>query len=264
MTAKSLFARLGALAPFGSVNLFGMNILELIKDHALNILLPRACHCCGRDEPASYKLPLCEECMNGLAEPGPFVCARCGVNLPDGGTHCYSCRGSKASGFKCSLIRSALVFTPELRSLVHGFKYSGRVYLKNFLAEKMRGAFDKTAEFKTADIICPVPLHALKHRKRGYNQSALLAKILAQNKNIVYDDKILERKKNTSVQAKLKKAERIKNVEDAFVCRADVKGKIILLIDDVATTGSTLESCAAALKRAKAKKVYALTLAREE
>ena len=241
-----------------------MKVLELIKDHALNILLPRVCHCCGADQAASDKMPLCENCLNGLVEPGPHVCARCGINLPDGGNYCYSCRGSKAGGFKCSIIRSALVFTPELRGLVHGFKYSGRVYLQKFLAEKMREAFDKTPEFQTVDVICPVPLHALKLRKRGYNQSALLAQILARDKNIFYGDKILERNKNTSVQAKLKKAERIKNVENAFVCRADVKGKTILLIDDVATTGSTLEACAAALKTAKAKKVYALTLAREE
>ena len=87
---------------------------------------------------------------------------------------------------------------------------------------------------------------------------------MAENKNIFYDEKLLARKKNTSAQAKLKKADRIKNVEQAFECRGDVKGKIILLADDVCTTGSTLEACAAALKSAKAKKVYALTLAREE
>jgi len=241
-----------------------MKILELIKDHALNILLPKTCHCCGRDLPASYKEPLCGECRAGLKEPGPHICGRCGITLPDGGNRCYSCRGGKAAGFKCSLIRSALVFTPETRSLVHNFKYSGHVYLQKFLAEKMCAAFDKIPEFKTVEIICPVPLHAFKHRTRGYNQSALLARMLAHYKNIFYDEKLLARNKNTSAQAKLKKAERIKNVKEAFECRADVKGKIILLIDDVCTTGSTLEACAAALKSAKAKKVYALTLAREE
>ncbi|MDR0291705.1 MAG: ComF family protein [Elusimicrobium sp.] len=241
-----------------------MKILNFIKDHALNILLPRVCHGCERDLPASYKLPLCGDCNAALREPGPLICGRCGVTLPDGGNRCYSCRGVKAAGFKCSLIRSALVFTPEARSLVHNFKYGGHVYLQKFLAEKMRAAFDKTTEFKTVEIICPVPLHSFKQRRRGYNQSALLAQNLAENKNIFYDEKLLLRKKNTSAQAKLKKAERIKNVENAFECRADVKGKIILLVDDVCTTGSTLEACAAALKAAKAKKVYALTLAREE
>ena len=239
-------------------------MFKLIKDHILNILMPRVCHACGRDQRAADRLPLCETCLAGLKETGPHVCARCGVNLPDGGKFCYSCRGSKAQNFKCSLIRSALVFTPETRSLVHNFKYGGRVYLQKFLAGKLDAAFEKTPGFKTADIICPVPLHPFKLRSRGYNQSALLAEILAKNKSIFYEEKLLKRKKNTRAQAKLKKADRIKNTEDAFVCDKDVKGKIILLIDDVCTTGSTLEACARALKTAKAKKVYALTLAREE
>ena len=202
--------------------------------------------------------------MPGLKEPGPEICGRCGVTLPDGGKFCYYCRGSKAANFKCSKIRSGLVFTKEARSLVHNFKYNGHIYLQKFLAGKMRAVFEKVPEFQTVDAICPVPLHTFKRMRRGYNQSALLAEILAREKNIFYDEKLLSRKKNTSAQASLKKVERIKNVKEAFVCRGDAKGKTILIIDDVATTGSTLEACAAALKTAKAKKVYALTLAREE
>ncbi|MGB2578483.1 ComF family protein [Elusimicrobium simillimum] len=240
------------------------NFIIKVKNHILNILLPKTCHHCGRDLGADTVLPLCEDCLKRIKTPGPLICRRCGITLPSGGATCHNCRGVKEKKYKCSIIRSGFVFTPEVKSIIHNFKYNEHTYLGKFLTAAILLTFDETKEFENVDIIVPVPLHKLKQRIRGYNQSALIAARLAKNKNIIYDEKLLKRVKFTKSQAKLGRKDREKNTLEAFACTREVKGKIVLVIDDVATTGFTLEQCAIALKKAGAKKVYALTAAREE
>lgn len=111
----------------------------------------------------------------------------------------------------------------------------------------------------------PVPLHPKKLRERGYNQSGLLAKQLGLFLGLPVIENSLKRKRNTPPQTKIiSRDERWRNVSDAFVCNGgDVKGRNVLLIDDVCTTGATLDACAQALKSAGAISVWGLTLARE-
>ena len=113
-----------------------------------------------------------------------------------------------------------------------------------------------------ADVIIPVPLHAARLTERGYNQSALLARILSREVGVPIDETALVRAKATQQQATLNALERRKNVEDAFACRGNVTSKHVVLVDDVCTTGSTLEACAVALRAAGAASVWAFTLAR--
>ena len=108
-----------------------------------------------------------------------------------------------------------------------------------------------------------MPLHGIKFKARGYNQSELLAKELSAKLNIPYSFTVLKRIKNTKSQTKLSRAGRKENMQNAFEGLGKVKGKTVLITDDVCTTGSTLENCAHALKERGAKKVYALVLARE-
>ena len=114
-------------------------------------------------------------------------------------------------------------------------------------------------------MVVPVPLFPKRNRTRGYNQSELLAKNFAPRVGLTADTKSLVRIKNTVSQTTLGRMGRLANMKGAFSCKnpAAVKGKTVLLIDDVATTGATLEGCAAALKAAGAKKVMAYTFARE-
>ncbi|MFL7794769.1 MAG: ComF family protein [Anaerolineae bacterium] len=114
-----------------------------------------------------------------------------------------------------------------------------------------------------ADVIVPVPLHADRLRERGYNQAALLARELARQADLAIDEQVLVRKRATAPQVKLDANQRKENMRDAFCCPDDsLAGKRILLIDDVCTTGATLEACAAALLESGAHSVQALTLAR--
>ena len=231
----------------------------------LYVLLPNTCCGCRRDLPLDEQGPLCALCQPLVQGVGSFYCLRCGKPLPDGGAHCYQCRGSKAREFKCKIIRSAVVFGPQIRGVVHAWKYSGQTHWTNYLAELMHKTWPQYVDLAEAQVLIPVPLHHKKLKQRGYNQSVLLARRLGYLRGVPVDETSLIRSRNTPSQTQFGRAGRLQNMSGAFTCvQPDaVKGKIILLIDDVATTGATLEGCAQALKEAGAKKVMAYTLARE-
>lgn len=244
---------------------FNSKIYAWVKDALLHVILPNTCYACRGDLPFRRKEPLCQHCAQAVKKVEGLYCKRCGKPLSGGGAHCYRCRGSKAKNFKCKIIRSALIFGPEVRSLVHAFKYAHQSYLACFLAEEMLRKWPSYPELAQADVVIPVPLHAKKYKKRGYNQSFLLAKFLGEKLSLPVEDKVLQRVKDTPSQTGFGRLGRIENMKEAFQCPSvqQIKGKIVLLIDDVTTTGATLEACAVALRNAGAKKVMAYTLARE-
>jgi ComF family protein len=111
--------------------------------------------------------------------------------------------------------------------------------------------------------VVPVPLHAARLRERGYNQAALLAREMARRVGLALDEQTLIRRRATAPQVELNARQRSENVRDAFHCSGDgLAGKQVLLVDDVCTTGATLEACAVALYEGGARSVRALTLAR--
>ncbi len=244
---------------------FNSNFLTRSKELLLHILFPNTCYACRCDLPLKQREPLCKECLDKIQTVGPLYCRRCGKPLPDGGAHCYQCRGSKARQFKCKIIRSAVVFGPQIRALVHAFKYADQSFLADFLADIMYKYWADYEELKETQLIIPVALHAKKEKSRGYNQATLLATALGKKLALPVDSQILKRVRNTPSQTTLGREGRLKNMSGAFECvgQEQVKGKIIVLVDDVATTGATLEGCAQALKKAGAKKILAYTLARE-
>lgn len=231
--------------------------------YILHILFPKTCFSCGEDLPFGEDFPLCAACFSQIQYPGPLICRRCGTVLPAGGAHCARCRGSKAKTFKCGVIRSAWLFGPQTQALIHAFKYQGYSFLADFLGERMAQEFIKYPELTPIDWVVPVPLYPKKRRVRGYNQSQLLAESFCKRTGLLLRGEVLLRQRDTLSQARLKRAERLTNMAGAFAALPEVKGKRILLIDDVATTGATLEGCAVALKQAGAKQVTAFTLARE-
>lgn len=244
---------------------FNSDAARWLKDGVLHVLLPNTCYACRRDMPFRSRAPLCPACEALVKPVGPLYCLRCGKPLPDGGAHCYHCRGSKAKDFKCKVIRSAVVFGPQVRAVVHAFKYADQTYLAAHLAGWMAVPWQKYPNLADAQVLMPVPLHPKKRKSRGYNQSELLARALGKIQGLPVDADSLVRSRNTPSQTGFGREGRLKNMNGAFACVKPeaVKGKVILLVDDVATTGATLEGCAEALKAAGAKKVMAYTLARE-
>jgi ComF family protein len=201
----------------------------------------------------------------------PPRCAGCGA--VGQGDWCASCdretprlRGPDAhfsadvgDGFTLDVC-SAAHFEGKLRSAIHAFKYEGTPRLAAPFGRMLSDALRR--EKFSCDLIVAVPLHPKRRRERGYNQSELLARAIGSAVGVPVDDRGLARTRNTAHQVELSATERKANVQDAF--RADeqrVRGRIVLLVDDVFTTGATLGECAKALRQAGAFEVRAATLA---
>ena len=231
----------------------------------LHFWFPRTCFACGRDLKWDATAPLCPACEAALAVPGPLICQRCGAVLKSGGAHCYACRGSQARQYKCRIIRSAFVFNASSRALVHALKYARADYLARYMGQQMARQFALHPELAETEVLVPVPLFPKRGKQRGYNQSELLARQLGRQIGLPVNTTALARVRNTVSQTTLGRQGRLQNMSGAFavVRPHEVRGKTVLLIDDVATTGATLEGCAQALAAAGAKKVLAYTFARE-
>jgi len=160
-------------------------------------------------------------------------------------------------------IRSPFLFKGIVRHAVHQFKYSNFKALAFPMAQLLAEYWENNS--MEVEVIVPVPLHHRRLRERGYNQAALLAQELGRLINLPVEENTLFRLQDTSAQVKVSNAEaRRLNVTGAFACYDEVlEGKRVLLIDDVCTTGATLDACAAALNRTGVTSVWALALARE-
>jgi len=151
--------------------------------------------------------------------------------------------------------RSALLFTSTLREIIHHLKYSDRVSLAKPLGNILKACLER--EPFSGDLIIPVPLHRSRQRQRGFNQAELIAAGLGRPMST----RVLRRRKNTPSQTGLTRNERKRNLAAAFEVSAKVNGNVIV-VDDVYTTGSTMDEIARTLKRAGAGRVEVLTVAR--
>jgi ComF family protein len=158
-------------------------------------------------------------------------------------------------------VRAAVIFSEPIPTIIHQLKYSGYFGLAKPLADLMVDAWAKWQ--MPVDLVVGVPLHPQREKKRGYNQSDLLAHHFCEQVGLAEDKKALQRVRNTSPQVELGAKERVLNVANAFVADSiRVREKHILLIDDVCTTGSTLKAAAEALMAAGARRVSGYCLAR--
>lgn len=162
------------------------------------------------------------------------------------------------------MVRIAALHTPPMREAIHALKYENRPELAEPLARYLVAALLTAPRhpFTSAlDVVVPVPLHEVRRRERGYNQSELLARAFCKRSGLPHAPNLLSRERPTASQVGLNALERQANVAEAFVAKGDLAGKQILLVDDVYTTGATMRACAVALQTAGAEAVYGLTLA---
>lgn len=217
----------------------------------LDLLYPPRCPGCGR-----LGALFCPACQARIEPLPTAVCHRCGGPVRAPGL-CETCRDTPSH---LDAIFSAAVFAHPLRDAIHELKYNNGQALAAPLGQHMVTAWRTRG--LSADLIVPVPLHPSRQAERGYNQSALLARVLADAVGVPLDERLLRRERMTAHQVGLGRAERAQNVAGAFSCRGDAAGVRVMLVDDVATTGATLEACAVALREAGAAGVAAFTLAR--
>jgi ComF family protein len=233
--------------------------------HALfSLLFPDDCRICAQPLREISRIPVCRPCLKA---PEPFRAE----------FFCISCRTPFQNGFpldsegRCALCRSGLrgfdaaycygSYDGALRELIHLFKYSRVSTLARPLSDLLAAALPRDERF---DAIVPVPLHWWRRWRRGFNQSELLARQIARRTGVPWIA-ALRRVRPTTVQAGLSNTERRRNVAGAFQARRAgqaLRGRSVLLIDDVMTTGSTAAACAGALKRAGVARVMLLTAAR--
>ena len=228
--------------------------LTKLKGIALNLLFPQWCVGCGKEGDF-----ICSSCRRSLPRIMPPLCPRCG-RPQSSGILCPACVSWQA---EIDGIRSPFRFEGVMRQAIHQLKYRNLRALAVPLAKLLQDYL--TTSHVPGEALVPVPLHQKRLRQRGYNQSRLLAQELGKLINLPVVDDCLIRLRHAPPQARTSTVEeRRSNVADAFTCRnRRLRGKQVLLVDDVSTSGATLDACAAALKTAGASSVWGLALARE-
>src|SRR5436190_12061273 len=233
-----------------------------LLEAAVSLLYPPVCTLCG-----------------GKTRAGEYLCERCEAKAtPIVAPFCQQCsepfEGAIATAFTCANCAHRTIYFDAavaayrgrgiVRQIVHEFKYGRQLHLRLLVACWLRAALDDERlcglQF---DVIVPVPLHPTRQRERGFNQAGLLGELLSVQTSIP-GKPVLKRIRYTTTQTALDRSERMENLHNAFRLRknADVRGLRVLLLDDVLTTGSTLNECARILKRAGAISVHAATAAR--
>lgn len=199
---------------------------------------------------------MCRGCFEALPRVGRPVCARCGAPTAFETFVCDACKGVD---FAFESARAPLRYEGVGEEIVHSLKYRGYTRVVGRLAAPLMAAvLDRGERF---DAVVPVPLHRSRLRRRGFNQAELLARGVAAAINAPVSA-TLHVVRKTRDQVELSAAERRANVEGAYAVRGAVRGRILLLVDDVFTTGATTSSCAGTLLRAGADEVHVVTLCR--
>jgi ComF family protein len=243
-----------------------------LADTAFALLFPAGCRICREPLLRASLLPVCQDCRDAIVPIAGNLCAICGERIP-----AFSRVDEEAEPEVCALCRRATppysraiaygAFEDALRDGIHWLKYDRVLPAANFLGGKLSAASTQLpAPQPPGWLVVPVPLHGRKLRQRGFNQSELIAKAALKRTPVVAElnTRCPVRQRETVPQAGLTRHQRRENIRGAFAVRdaAAVRGRDILLADDVFTTGTTISECARILRRAGAASVYAATVAR--
>lgn len=236
-------------------------MLQQIASGCLDLIFPLNCVLCGQFDRTTRNQPLCRSCLNQVPYTRPPFCQKCGRGLT---TYCEQ-------GLCGDCIRrppdfdGAWVFTryePPMTDLIRHFKFHNKTSLRKTFAYIAHSFTERYALKLKADLLIPVPIHPVRLRERGYNQSELLAQSLSTLSGITLDPEPLIKDRLIPPQSGLPRKERWTNIQGAFRIEnsSRVKGKHIFIVDDLLTTGATASAAAAALKQAGALKVELIAL----
>lgn len=215
---------------------------------------------CGADAKDTYTC-ICERCKPKFPFIKGNVCLSCGLPVPSESKYCLACKTGKNN---FSYARASFLYDDTTSHMIYVLKYSGAQYMAKFLARFMADTY--TTSGMNADVIVCVPVSEARLKNRGYNQSELIAAELSRIINVKTDFDVIYKIRGTEHQTGLTRKEREANLRGSFdINKTDnYKGKNILLIDDVYTTGFTVNECSKMLQKLKPSKIFVLTAAKTD
>ena len=229
-------------------------------DYLKNLLFPKGITCIFCDEEVfdNNSYSTCKECISSLPKIEGKVCLRCGKPISSMASYCERCKNN-THNFK--LARACFKYEGNVRNAIRNFKFKNQQFLSEPFAKYLADLYIN--EKLNCDVIVFVPMFEQKEQLRGYNQSKLLAKELEKHIHVKVDETSLIKIKNTKSQSDLDFKNRQQNLNGAFKVtnKQTFKNKNVLIIDDIITTGATLDECARVLTKAGAKNVYAICIA---
>lgn len=227
-----------------------------IREKMLTVFFPKRCAVC--DDVIAGEEGICPGCVSKVRLLTGDTCMLCGKKVKDGAAYCYDCN-CKEHVFKRNF--SVFMYT-DMRESLYRFKYNGRAEYAKYYAKMAYGLHKKQLQKINADAVIPVPLHVSRQRKRGYNQAEEFAKELALLMGVPVRNDLIRRIKRTKPLKTLNASQRQNNLKKAFLfTQNDVKLSTIILVDDIFTTGATLDAVAGICRGAGVDKIYTLTIA---
>jgi competence protein ComFC len=236
-------------------------------DALVSLAVPAPCRICQDTLVTANRVPVCPPCLERIPRLEGPVCSHCGRFFPSGVPAgvaeplCQLCRRN-VYAFACA--RSFAIYERETVKAITLLKYEAVVPLGSWFAERLFELVQRTPELASADVVVPVPLHPTRQKERGFNQAELIARPLARRMGKSLRSWLLVRTRPRPDKLRLSRKERWRIVRGAYSTRqgSQVDNLRVLLVDDVFTTGATLDACSRVLRQAGAASVAALTVAR--
>jgi ComF family protein len=230
-----------------------------------NLIFPPVCPICQKSlVDTGEDLTICSSCRMTMRPLRPPYCLRCGFPLPSGDDTDHLCGRCLKERWYFEVHRASGRYDGALKEAIHRFKYGRAFTLVRVFGDLLQPVLHRLSQDYPVDMMVPVPLHIRRLRERGFNQALLLVRELYKRTGIPYKERVLKKIKDTPVQIALKKQERSRNLKGVFQVEDQeaIQGKAVLLVDDVYTTGATVNECSRALLKAGASRVAVLTVAR--
>ncbi len=236
--------------------------MRLFVERLFQFFLPPQCYCCGKFL-GEGRQEICADCLSGIRWIEPPFCSVCGTPFLSREVESHPCGGCLAKRRYFTMGRAVGYYEGPLRDAIHRWKYEGKTYLSGLFGKWMAESLFRHWDPPLFDLMIPVPLHPQRLRERGFNQALLLVKELAHWTGVPYRKGVLKKRIPTVPQVSLSGAERERGLRSAFHLAGgeEVEGKSILLVDDVYTTGTTVNECSRVLVAGGARRVFVLTLA---
>ncbi|MBN1794552.1 MAG: ComF family protein [Candidatus Omnitrophica bacterium] len=230
----------------------------------LDLLYPPRCGACNRLLTSGMPNQICPRCMQAIQLIYPPFCKKCGVPIPNNIKYKELCGRCKKGGHSFDRIWSCTVYEGVMARIIRQYKYHKKRLLSHDLVQLMIRFAEMHIPMKDVDVVLAVPLHRKKEYARTFNQAEYIARPFAQYFNKIYCRDVLRKVRYTESQSMLTKSERTRNVTASFRLynRHNVAQRHILLVDDVLTTGATINECAKILIAGGAKKVSAFVVSR--